>query len=130
MERSGWRLGLTLGLVAALGAGCIGLARGDIWAGISTGDLGPCPYFTLDLVKDGDRIGGQAETQHDWGTTLWDVRGMVNGSQVTLETETGDPRVARRRLTWTGTFNPILWDLTLPPTPDCPAPRVARLQRR
>jgi hypothetical protein len=117
-------------LVAGLAA-CtpFGLARGDYWRGISTGDLGPCPPFDFDLALDGDAIGGAAESEYPFGTVLWDVRGQRAGEQVRVETRTGDPRVKNQRLVWTGAYNPIMWDLTLAASPDCPVPRIARLQR-
>src|SRR5262249_14022888 len=48
----GWLL-----LVVLLATGCVGFARGDYWAGISTGDLGPCPSFDFDINIDDDKVG-------------------------------------------------------------------------
>jgi len=118
-------------LVALVAVGCVGLARGDYWRGISTGDLGPCPSFDFELVVEGDKVSGTATSEFDWGTALWEVRGLVGPDRrVTLQAKTLDPRVAQPNLTWTGTYNVLLWDVTLTPDSRCPKPRVARLQRR
>jgi hypothetical protein len=117
-------------LVAVVTAGC-GLARGDYWTGISTGDLGPCPSFEFEIVIEDDRVSGTATSEFDWGTALWEVRGLVGPDRrVTLQTRTPDPRVPQPSLTWTGTYNALLWDVTLTPDARCPRARVARLQRR
>jgi hypothetical protein len=121
-------------VVAALAAGCtpFGLARGDHWQGISTGDFGPCPSFDfVEVVIDEGRFGGYAETQHEWGTTVWDIRGRRDGDQVALETRTGDPRVSAQSVRWTGTYNAVFWEVReTPPGPGCPVPRVVRFQRK
>jgi hypothetical protein len=122
-----------IALLGAALAACtpFGLARGDYWAGISTGDLGPCPAFDFDINVDEDNIGGVATSEYPFGTVLWDVRGVKSGGgQVQVETRTGDPRVAPQRLVWTGTYNAVLWDLTQPGGSGCPKPRTARLQRK
>jgi hypothetical protein len=119
-------------LLALLLAACtpFGLARGDYWTGISTGDLGPCPPFEFEISMADDMITGSATSEFEWGTALWDVKGRLTADrQVSLETRTEDPRVARPRLAWTGTYNPVLWTLTQEPDPACPQ-RTARLQRR
>lgn len=121
-----------IALLAAALAACtpFGLARGDYWTGISTGDLGPCPAFDFDIVIDGDTVGGAAMSEYEFGTVLWDVRGVVGaGRQVQLETRTGDPRVATPRLLWTGSYNTVFWDLTQSGAPGCPK-RVAGLHRK
>jgi len=117
-------------LVALMAVGC-GLARGDYWTGISTGDLGPCPSFDFELVIEDDKVGGTATSEFDWGTALWEVRGLIGPDRrVTLQTKTGDPRVPQPTLTWTGSYNVMLWDIALTPDARCPKARVARLQRR
>jgi hypothetical protein len=119
-------------LLVVLVAGCtpLGLTRGDYWTGTSTGDQGACPSFEFEIALADDMITGTATSQFEWGTALWEVRGRLGSNrQVTLETRTDDPRVPRPRSTWTGAYNPILWDLTQEPDPTCPA-RTARLQRR
>jgi hypothetical protein len=118
-------------LVALLAAGCVGFARGDYWTGISTGDLGPCPSFDFELVIDEDKVGGTATSEFDFGTVLWEVRGLIGPDRrVTVQTKTGDPRAPQPSLTWTGSYNVVLWDLTLTPDSRCPRARVARLHRR
>jgi hypothetical protein len=122
----GWPL-----LVVLLATGCVGFARGDYWTGISTGDLGPCPSFDFDLNIADDQIGGTATSEFDWGTVLWEVRGQIGPqSRVTLLTKTGDPRVPQQTLTWTGSYNVVLWDIALTPDSRCPKARVAKLQRK
>ena len=89
-------VGMVLG---AFLAGCtpFGLARGDYWAGISTGDIGPCPSFDMQLAIEENRIDGSATTDHPFGLVLWDIRGVVGPENaVMIETRTGDPRVARQ----------------------------------
>ena len=120
-------------LLLVLLASCtpFGFARGDYWTGISTGDLGPCPPVQFDVTIDEGRIGGSATSEHEWGATLWQVRGLISsGSQVQVETKTEDPRVARRTIQWTGSFNPLFWDLTEAADPACTKPRVVSLHRR
>ena len=120
-------------LVAVLWAGCtpLGFTRGDYWTGTSTGDLGACAPFEFEVVIEDGRIGGYATTEFEWGTTQWELRGLVGPERrVTLETRTEDPRVPEPTLTWTGTYNPVFWSITHGPDASCPAPRTARLQRR
>jgi len=119
-------------LLALLVAGCtpLGLARGDYWTGTSTGDRGACPAFEFEIALADKAISGTATSQFEWGSALWEVKGLVaEGNRVTLETRTEDPRVTQPRLSWTGTYNPVLWTITQEPEPGCP-PRTARLQRR
>ncbi len=122
-----------LALAVLLTTACtpLGLARGDYWTGRSTGDLGPCPSFEFELAIDEGKVAGSATSEFEWGTTLWEIRGQVGDQRrVTLETRTQDPRVAYGKLSWTGTINPILWEITSAPDPTCPKPRTAKLQRR
>jgi hypothetical protein len=121
--------------LGALLAACtpLGLARGDYWAGTSTGDVATCPAFEFDLVLEGGRVGGWATTEFEWGTASWELRGLVGEERrVTLETVTDDPRVvSRRRLSWTGTYNPVWWELVQTTAdPPCPRPRSVKLQRK
>jgi|RhiMetdeSRZDD1v2_1073273.scaffolds.fasta_scaffold205451_1 hypothetical protein len=119
-------------LLAAL-TGCVpfGLARGDYWTGISTGDLGPCPSFEVEIAIAEDRVSGTATSEYPFGTVLWDVRGQVSPTnEVLVEIRTGDPRVTRQIIRWTGTYNVMFWHLTEGPDPSCPKPRTVALQRR
>ena len=118
-------------VLVLLSAACtpLGLTRGDYWTGISTGDLGACPAFEFEIAVADGAITGTATSQFEWGTALWEVKGLLADRRVTIETRTEDPRVTRPRSSWTGTYNPVLWDLTQEPDPGCP-PRTARLQRR
>jgi len=121
-----------LGL-AALAAGCtpLGLGRGDYWTGTSSGTGEACPPFEFELAIDDGRVTGSATAEFPWGAVLWDVRGQVGPErQVTLTTQTVDPRVASGRLTWTGSYNLVLWELAQAPDSTCPSPRVVKLQRR
>jgi hypothetical protein len=125
-------VGMLLVLVATLG-GCppFGLARGDYWSGLSTGDLGPCPSFDIDLAIAEDRVSGTATTEYSFGTVLWDVRGLRSDKdEVTVEIRTGDPRVTRQITVWTGAYNAVFWHLTERPDPSCPKPRTVGLQRK
>jgi hypothetical protein len=118
-------------VVLALAAAGCGLARGDYWTGISTGDLGPCPSFEFELDIDGDKIGGTATSEFDFGTVLWEVRGLIGPERrVTVQTKTGDPRIPQPTLTWTGSYNTLIWDLAVTPDSRCPKARVVRLYRR
>jgi hypothetical protein len=126
-------VGLLLVVVAALG-GCppFGLARGDYWSGISTGDLGPCPSFDVDLSIAQDQVSGTATTEHSFGMVLWDVRGQRSDKdEVKVEIRTGDPRVAQQITVWTGAYNSVFWHLTeAAPSAGCPKPRTVGLQRK
>ena len=95
-------------LLASLTTGCVfGFTRGDFWEGKSTGDLGACVPFDFHVVVEDGRIGGYAVTDFEWGTTQWELRGLVGPERrVTLETRTQDPRVPQPSLTWTGRYNP------------------------
>jgi hypothetical protein len=126
------RVGLGLLLACTLG-GCppFGLARGDYWAGISTGDIGPCPSFDMELAIHENRIDGSATTDHSFGMVLWDIRGVESPqNEVMIETRTGDPRVARQIIRWTGKKNAVFWYLTETPDPSCPKPRTIGFQRK
>ena len=126
-----WRWWLGGATLAALALAACGLARGDAWMGMSTGDRGPCPIFEFDLLIDGDKVGGTATSEFEWGTALWEVRGSIApDNRITLQTRTPDPRAPQPVITWTGTYNVLLWDLTSTPDAPCPKARVARLQRR
>ena len=119
-------------ILALVATACtpLGLTRGDYWTGTSTGDLGACPPFEFEIALADDVVTGTATSQFEWGTALWDVKGRLSPDRrVMLETRTQDPRVARPQSSWTGSYNPVLWDLTQEPEAGCP-PRTARLQRR
>jgi hypothetical protein len=127
------RLALVGWAVAAVACTPLGLARGDLWAGTSSGAGPDCPAFEFDLAIEDGRVGGWANSEFPWGTALWTLRGRVaDGRQVAMETVTDDPRVGpASALAWAGTYNPILWELTeVAAVPSCPAPRVVRLQRK
>lgn len=130
------RRAVLLGPLAAwLLTGCIGLWRGDYYAGLSSGDLQACVPFDFSVsIEEGGRILGTAVTTYPWGTVSWDVAGMVSGSDILLETRTQDPRVAERRLQWRGRRNLASLEVTQEVTQaggaGCPAPRTATLHRK
>src|SRR5262245_66662678 len=108
MTRPARRAVLLAALAACLAPGCIGLLRGDYYAGISTGGLDACVPFNFDVsIEEGGRIRGLAATTYPFGTVSWDVSGMVTGLDIALETRTEDPSVAVRRLQWRGARHPI-----------------------
>jgi hypothetical protein len=118
-------------LAASLTAGCIGLWRGDYYAGRSTGDLQACVPFNFDVsIEEGGRIAGLAATTYPWGTASWDVSGMITGGEILLETRTEDPRVAERRLWWRGRRHAVYLEVTEEEGRGCPAPRSATLHRK
>ena len=56
-------------LAAGLAAGCIGLWRGDYYAGMSSGGLEGCVPFNFDVsIEEGGRILGLAATTYPFGT--------------------------------------------------------------
>src|SRR5262245_53862852 len=113
MTRPARRAVLLAALAACLATGCIGLLRGDYYAGISTGGLDACVPFNFDVsIEEGGRIRGLAATTYPFGTVSWDVSGMVTGLDIALETRTEDPRVAVRRLQWRGQRYPISLEVT------------------
>ena len=132
MMRTARRAVLLGPLAAWLAAGCIGLWRGDYYAGRSSGDLETCLPFTFDVsIQEGGRIVGFAATTHSWGTVSWDVTGLVSGSDIVLETRTEDPRVPERLLRWRGRWRPISLQVTEEDGGGgCPAPRSVTLDRK
>jgi hypothetical protein len=126
------RRAVWLNLAAAwLATGCIGLLRGDYYAGLSSGDLQACVPFNFDVsIEEGGRILGLAATTYPWGTASWDVSGMVTGTDVLLETRTMDPRVAEPRLSWRGRRGAISLEVTQEGSAGCSAPRTVTLFRK
>jgi hypothetical protein len=111
--------------------GCIGLWRGDYYAGKSSGDLEACVPFNFDVsIEEGGRIMGVAATTYPWGTASWNVEGMVSGGEVVLETRTEDPRVADRLRRWRGRRGAISLEVTDEGAEGCPRPRSATLYRK
>jgi hypothetical protein len=121
-----------LGALAVwLATGCVGLWRGDYYAGRSSGDLETCVPFNFDVsIEEGGRILGLAATTYPWGTVSWEVSGVVRGGDILLETRTEDPRVAERRLHWQGQRHAVSMNVTEEGIGECPAPRSATLYRK
>jgi len=127
------RHALLLGPLAAawLVTGCIGLWRGDYYAGRTSGDLEECVPFTFDVsIEEGGRIRGLAATTYPWGTASWDVTGMVTGGEIVLETRTDDPRAPERMLRWRGSRGAVSLKVTEEGGGKCAAPRSATLNRK
>ena len=118
-------------LAAWLATGCIGLWRGDYYAGLSSGDLEACVPFDFDVsIEEGGRILGLAATAYRWGTVSWDVSGMVTGGDIVLETRTEDPRIPERLVRWRGRRRAVSLEVTEEGAGRCPAPRSATLYRK
>jgi hypothetical protein len=118
-------------MTAALLTGCIGLWRGDYYAGRSSGGLGACVPFNFDVsIEEAGRIMGLAATTYDWGTASWDVVGQVTGLDIVLETKTQDPRVSPQVVRWKGQRRAISLEVTEEGSVGCPAPRTATLNRK
>jgi hypothetical protein len=118
-------------LVVLLVTGCIGLWRGDYYAGVSSGDLEACVPFNFDVsIEEGGRIMGMAATTYRWGTVSWDVAGAVTGGDIVLETRTEDPRVAERLRRWRGRRGAVSLKVTEEGPGGCPEPRSATLYRK
>ena len=129
--RAGRRAVLLGALTVSLATGCIGLWRGDYYAGISSGDPDACVPFNFDVsIEEGGRIGGLAATTYRWGTVSWDVVGTVSGGDIVLETRTEDPRVTERRLGWRGRRGAVSLEVTETGGGGCPTPRSATLHRK
>jgi hypothetical protein len=112
-------------------SGCIGLWRGEYYAGPSSGNIEPCVPFNFDVsIEEGGRITGLAATTYRWGTVSWDVVGTVTGGEITLETRTEDPRVADRVRRWRGRRGAISLQVTEEGSEGCPEPRTATLHRK
>jgi hypothetical protein len=126
------RWAVLAGLLAAwLVTGCIGLWRGDYYAGLSSGDLEACVPFNFDVtIEEGGRIRGLAATDHRWGVVSWDVSGVVTGGDIVLETRTEDPRLPERRVRWRGSRHAVWLEVTEEGGGGCPVPRRATLHRK
>jgi hypothetical protein len=123
--------GLLGWLAVWLVTGCIGLARGDYYAGLSNGDLEACVPFNFDVsIQEGGRLLGVAATTYPWGTVSWDVSGAITGGDILLETRTEDPRVAERRLRWRGRRHAVSLEVTEEGSQGCATPRSATLYRK
>jgi hypothetical protein len=118
--------------LATLLAGCIGLWRGDYYAGRSSGGLDACMPFNFDVsIEEAGRIMGLAATTYPWGTASWDVVGQVTGLDIVLETRAQDPRVSQPLVRWKGKRHAISLEVTEQEvSPGCPAPRTATLNRK
>jgi hypothetical protein len=130
--RAAWRTAIAVPMTAALLTGCIGLWRGDYYAGRSSGGMDACVPFNFDVsIEENGRIMGLAATTYDWGTASWDVAGQVTDWNIVLETKTQDPRVSPQVVRWTGKRNAISLDVTEQAgAAGCPAPRTATLNRK
>jgi hypothetical protein len=105
---------LAASLAAWPATGCIGLWRGEYYAGLSSGDLEACVPFNFDVsIEEGGRIRGVAATEHRWGTVSWD-----------------DPRVPESHLRWRGRRHAVWLEVTQEGDGGCPAPRRATLHRK
>lgn len=112
-------------------AGCIGLWRGDYYAGRSSGDIDACVPFNFDVtIEEAGRIMGLAATTYPWGTASWDVTGQVTNFEIVLETRTQDPRVNPQIVRWKGQQHAISLEVTEVGLGGCPAPRTATLNRK
>jgi hypothetical protein len=115
----------------ALLSGCIGLWRGDYYAGLSSGNIDQCVPFNFDVsIEEGGRIMGLAATTYPWGTASWNVVGEVTGGEIVLETRTDDPRVTERVRRWRGRRGAISLEVTEEKSEGCPEPRSATLYRK
>jgi hypothetical protein len=130
--RTAWRVLLLGPLVAWLAGGCIGLLRGDYYAGITTGGLDVCVPFNFDVsIEEGGRIMGLAATTYPWGTVSWDVTGVVADGDIHLETRAADPRAPQQLVRWGGRRRAIALEVTEEGTAaGCPGPRTATLNRK
>ena len=127
-----WRRAmLAVPLVAWLATGCIGLLRGEYYAGRSSGDLEACKPFNFQVsIEEGGRLMGVAATEHEWGAVSWDVSGQVTGLDIVLETRTMDPRVPEPLLRWRGRRHAVWLEVTQEGGSGCSAPRSVSLHRK
>jgi hypothetical protein len=123
---------LLVPVVAWLVAGCIGLWRGDYYAGITSGGLDTCVPFNFDVsIEEGGRIMGLAATTYPWGTVSWNVTGMIVDGKIHLETRADDPRAPQQLVRWGGERRAIALEVAEETTAQgCSAPRTARLDRK
>ncbi len=125
------RRAVVVPFAALLLTGCIGLWRGDYYAGRSSGDIDACVPFNFDVtIEEGGRIMGLAATTYPWGTASWDVTGQVTSFEIVLETRTQDPRVTPQIVRWKGQQHAISLEVTEVGLAGCPAPRTATLNRK
>jgi len=118
-------------ITAVLLTGCIGLWRGDYYAGRSSGDLDACMPFDFDVsIEEAGRIMGLAATTYPWGTASWDVTGQVTGRDIVLELRTQDPRVSPQLIRWKGQQGLISLEVTEEGSAGCPEPRTVTLRRK
>ena len=132
-RRIKWRAGRSLPLmVGLLATGCIGLLRGDYYAGITNGGLDTCVPFNFDVsIEEGGRIMGLAATTYPWGTVSWNVSGMIVDGKIHLETRADDPRAPQQLIRWGGERRAIALEVAEEgAAPGCSGPRVARLDRK
>jgi len=132
-KRGGWALGLLFPIVAWLAAaGCIGLWRGDYYAGITNGGLDTCVPFNFDVsIEEGAQIRGLAATTYPWGTVSWNVTGVIVEGDIHLETRADDPRAPQQLIRWGGERRAVSLVVTEETTaPGCSGPRTARLDRK
>jgi hypothetical protein len=132
MARTTRRSILLAPLVAWLAAGCLGLWRGDYYAGITNGGLDACVPFNFDVsIEEGARIMGLAATTYPWGTVSWTVTGVIVEGDIHLETRADDPRAPQQLIRWGGSRRAISLEVTEEGTaPGCPGPRTATLNRK
>src|SRR5262245_36524490 len=119
-------------LVAWLGTGCIGVWRGDYYAGITNGGLDTCPPFNFDVsIEEGARIQGLAATTYPWGTVSWSVTGVIVEGDIHLETRADDPRAPQQLVRWKGQRRAISLEVAEETAAQgCSAPRTATLNRK
>ena len=128
----GWHVVMLVPAVAWLVAGCIGVWRGNYYAGMTTGGLDTCVPFNFDVSLDqGVRILGRAATTYPWGTVNWNVTGVIVEGDIHLETRTDDPRAPQQLVRWSGQRRAISLEVTEEGTAQgCSAPRTARLDQK
>lgn len=131
IARTTWHAILLGSIAAWLLTGCIGLWRGDYYAGLSSGDLEACVPFNFDVsIEEGGRIMGLAATTFPWGTVSWDVRVMTEGGDIILETRTSDPRIADPLIRWRGHRRAVSLEVTEEGGKGCRAPRSVTMHRK
>jgi len=115
-----------------MAAGCIGLVRGDYYAGITNGGLDNCPPFNFDVsIEEGARIMGLAATTYPWGTVSWTVTGVIVEGDIHLETRADDPRAPQQLVRWKGQRRAISLEVAEETAGQaCSAPRTATLNRK
>jgi hypothetical protein len=127
-----WRVVLLVSIVGWLVAGCLGVWRGDYYAGITTGRVDTCVPFNFDVsIEEGAQIRGLAATTYPWGTVSWDVTGVIVEGDIHLETRAADPRAPQQLVRWGGSRRAISLEVVEEGTaPGCSAPRTATLNRK